>query len=431
MKHRWIALLLALCLCFGMVGSAAAETDLSDAVDIDTLVEAGKHMYSTFEGGYDNVVKNDVGAVGMGIMGWRGVKALELLKLCCTKAPSYAKSTLGTSLYNEVVNTPLWTASSGSAWQKRTFNDTEAAAAKTLISSKIGKDAQNELARSDITTQVQHGWNAGVRTEAALLYYCSAENHYGPGGVKGFMRSVRKALALTDDELITSLDQFHKGAVKAGVSTLSYRFKIYNFIKYTLKWDTTGKHDNCPSALFADVPPYTNWAHAGIDFVVSRGLFAGTSETTFSPMETMNRAMMVTVLYRLAGSPAVSGSCGFQDVIRGSYYEKPVIWATKHNIVSGVSDTAFDPMGDVTREQIAAILFRFAQEMGVAGSLRATELTGYKDVDQVHDFAYYAMIWATEHGLIQGDDAGYLKPRDPAIRAQVAAIYMRYVNEFG
>lgn len=430
MKRRWIALLLAFCLCFGMADFAAAD-DFEDSVNLNTLIEAGKRMYSNFEGGYDSVVKNDVGAVGMGILGWRGVKALELLKLCCSKAPSFSRSTLGQSLYNEVVNTALWTASTGSAWQTRTFNDTEAAAAKKLISSSVGVEAQNELAASDITTQARHGWNAGVRTEAALLYYCSAENHYGPGGVKGFMRSVRSALGLGDDDLILSLDQFHNGAVQAGVSTLAYRTKIYKYIKNVLKWDTTGAHGTCPSGCFKDVPPYGDWAHEGIDFVVSRGLFNGTSRTTFSPTLEMSRAMMVTVLYRHAGEPEVPETQIFDDVPLGKYYSAAVAWATSKGITKGTSSRTFSPEQKLTREETAVFLYRYAFLIGGMNTSRRGDLSVYSDADSISSFAEDAMSWAVALGILVGSNTAngaMLLPKATATRAEIATILMRFIQ---
>lgn len=430
MKRRWIALLLAFCLCFGMADFAAAD-DFEDSVNLNTLIEAGKRMYSNFEGGYDNVVKNDVGAVGMGILGWRGVKALELLKLCCSMAPSFSRSTLGQSLYNEVVNTALWTASTGSAWQTRTFNDTEAAAAKKLISSSVGVEAQNELAASDITTQARHGWNAGVRTEAALLYYCSAENHYGPGGVKGFMRSVRSALGLGDDDLILSLDQFHNGAVQAGVSTLAYRTKIYNYIKNVLKWDTTGAHVSCPSGVFLDVPAYGNWAHEGIDFVVSRGLFNGTSATTFSPDLTMTRGMIVTVLYRHAGEPNVTERQIFDDVPLGRYYSAAVTWAVSKGITKGTGNNSFSPDQNLTREETAVFLYRYAFLIGSMNTSRRTDLSVYSDAGSISDYAKDAMSWAVALGILRGTSTAngqLLLPKSYTSRAEFAAFLMRFIQ---
>ena len=447
MKHRWIALLLVLCLSLGMIGSvSAADDSFEDSVDLDLLVAAGIQMYQNVEAHYDTVA-NDSGAVGMGIMAWRAVKALQLLKRICAADPALSRETLGDALYQEVLTTDEAVYNANGrwidyGWHYRLFTPEEIAAAKSLISTEIGIAAQNTQAKEDITAQVKNGWARGIRSDAALLYYSYAENHYGSGGVRVYLAAVRKALGLGEGELITSLEQFHAGTVATAYCSEDVngkcncaRSRCYRFIKNDLDWDAgtpvllTQPVHVCPCSSFVDMPAEHNWAHAGIDFVVEEGLFNGTSATRFSPDGTMTRAMMVTVLYRLAGEPAVDGISCFRDVKPGAYYEAPVIWATQNAIVNGSSFTRFDPEGKVTREQIATFLFRYAQYTGVAGSLKTQELTGFKDVAKVSSFAYYAMIWATQNDLVRGT-GGYLNPQAPATRAEVAAIYMRFCNQF-
>lgn len=458
MRRRITAILIVLCLILGAAPAAfAAEPTLENSVDMDQLVAHATSMFKKLEAGdkYDSVVNTSVGSVGMGIMGWIGSSALQLLKWCASTEkggdPDYCLEVLGEDLYNEVVNAPVaipstlmpkWT-----YWKYRTFTSTEIANTKILLGSPVGINAQNALARCYIETQASHGWNAGVRTEAALIYYCSAENHYGEGGVKSFMTAVRTALGKSSTDTINSLYEFHQGAVKAKVSTLSYRTKVYNYLTVTLGLNPYGDEGNpppepdptpepdpdpeptpepCPSAQFTDVPAPGHWAHEGIDYVVYHGLFNGTSDTTFSPDGHMTRAMLVTVLYRLAGQPAVSGKSAFTDIPSGAYYEKAVTWAAKNAIVNGTSDTTFSPDVVVTREVLATVLFRYAQYAGTAGSLKSQTLTGFRDVDMVHDYAYYAMIWAIEQGIIQGDDNNCLNPCSEATRAQVAVVLMRF-----
>lgn len=458
MKYRWIAVLLVLCLSFGLCGAAFAdEESFEDCVDINKITEAGILMYQNVEARFDTVT-NDSGAVGMGIMAWRALKALELLKRICAADAALSEEKLGTDLYNEVVNTDLYIYDSNGryldyAWHHRTFTADEIAAAKSLISTDAGIAAQKAQAKQDIGDQLKHGWNAGIRSDAALLYYTYAENHYGPGGVKTFLSAVRSVLGLSSSDKITSLDQFHGAVVQTKYCSENTnpkcncaRSRSYRFIKNTLGWDTAGNggdngggdnggsgndsgdHD-CPCKNFTDMPAYDNWAHAGIDFVVENGLFAGMSATTFSPDGTMTRAMMVTVLYRLAGEPDVSGTSPFDDVAAGKYYENAVIWASQNAIVNGVSSSRFNPNGNVTREQIVTFLFRYAQYKGVAGSLETTTLTGYSDAGSVSDFAYYSMIWAIQNGIIRGS-SGRLYPGNAATRAEVAAIFMRYCETF-
>lgn len=187
---------------------------------------------------------------------------------------------------------------------------------------------------------------------------------------------------------------------------------------------------NCPSAKFMDVPDESNWAHKGIDYAVSHGLFAGTSDNTFSPDDSMTRAMMVTVLWRFAGKPTASGTNPFRDVPTNAYYYEPVLWAAANGVVSGVSADRFDPNGKITREQIAAIMYRYTDGQGYDTSEQA-DLSVFPDANKVSGYAVTPIAWANKAGLINGDSVNgvsYIKPKDNATRAQVAAILMRYAT---
>ena len=187
---------------------------------------------------------------------------------------------------------------------------------------------------------------------------------------------------------------------------------------------------NCPSAKFMDVPDESNWAHKGIDYAVSHGLFAGTSDNTFSPDDSMTRAMMVTVLWRFAGKPTASGTNPFRDVPTNAYYYEPVLWAAANGVVSGVSADRFDPNGKITREQIAAIMYRYTDGQGYDTSELA-DLSVFPDANKVSGYAVTPIAWANKAGLINGDSVNgvsYIKPKDNATRAQVAAILMRYAT---
>ena len=118
---------------------------------------------------------------------------------------------------------------------------------------------------------------------------------------------------------------------------------------------------DCPGAAFTDMPKPGSWAHPGIDFVLRNGYFSGSSPTAFGTKGTMDRAMTVTVLYAMAGRPEPAGSSPFPDVPMGKYYSKAVTWAAENGIVAGGSDGNFKPKGNVTREQMASILLRFAE----------------------------------------------------------------------
>ncbi|MBR4132486.1 MAG: S-layer homology domain-containing protein, partial [Oscillospiraceae bacterium] len=184
--------------------------------------------------------------------------------------------------------------------------------------------------------------------------------------------------------------------------------------------------DECPSRKFVDAPEQDNWAHAGIDYCVANGLMKGISDTVFSPAGSVTRAQLVTILYRLAGEPAVAYKGTFSDVADGLWYSDAIEWAAANGIVNGVGEGKFNPDGKITREQIAAILYRYSGSPKVEGSL-----AGFPDAASVSDYAVDAMIWATSTGLINGigqGDVTILSPKTDASRAQIASIIMRYAE---
>lgn len=176
---------------------------------------------------------------------------------------------------------------------------------------------------------------------------------------------------------------------------------------------------------FTDVHE-TDWFYNDVLFVYEEGLFAGTSDTTFSPNAAMTRAMLVTVLYRLEGEPAVSGRSGFSDVTFNSYYEDAVTWAADNGIVNGTSITTFSPNANVTREQMAAILYRYAQYKKY-NTAASSSLNGFTDQASVSSYATASLEWAVAEKLVNGS-AGKLMPTGNATRAQVAAILHRFVE---
>ena len=178
-------------------------------------------------------------------------------------------------------------------------------------------------------------------------------------------------------------------------------------------------------AAYTDIP--TDWAKEGICFVIENGLMVGTTSTTFAPKDTLTRAMLVTVLYRMAGSPAVDAPSGFTDVADGQWYSDAIAWAAANGIVNGVGGNRFAPSEPVTREQLAAIFFRYAK----AEAPEADMLSGYPDAESVSTYARDAMAWAVSTGLVTGSkeaDGTYLAPQGLAAREQAAAILMRYVK---
>ena len=167
------------------------------------------------------------------------------------------------------------------------------------------------------------------------------------------------------------------------------------------------------------------WYAQAVAYVYRQGLMSGTAQDRFSPDLTTNRAMLVTILYRLAGSPAVDGGSAFTDVSGGDWFASGVAWASANGIVTGYGDGRFGPNDPITREQMAAILYRYAGFAGQSTAGRA-DLSGYTDAGQVSPYAAEAMGWAVDRGLITGVSAGTLAPGGSATRAQVATILMRF-----
>ena len=176
---------------------------------------------------------------------------------------------------------------------------------------------------------------------------------------------------------------------------------------------------------FTDVRE-SDWFYEDVAFAYENGLFAGTSDTTFSPNASMTRAMLVTVLYRLEGQPAVNGRSGFSDVQYNGYYEDAVTWAADNGIVNGTSTTMFSPNANVTREQMAAILYRYAQYKKY-NTAASSGLNGFTDHASVSGYAAASLEWAVAEKLVNGS-AGKLMPTGNATRAQVAAILHRFVE---
>jgi len=185
---------------------------------------------------------------------------------------------------------------------------------------------------------------------------------------------------------------------------------------------TETKTDAKTVAGFEDVHE-DDWFAEAVSFVTEKKLFQGTDEKTFSPAMAMSRAMITTVLYRCAGSPA-AGSSTFGDVESGSWYADAVAWASEHGIVTGTGE-GFAPAADVTREQLVVILYRFAKTLPV-DTAASGDLGGFTDADKVSPWAEEAMRWAVGAGIICGRDDKTLDPAGSATRAEVAAVMMRF-----
>lgn len=219
------------------------------------------------------------------------------------------------------------------------------------------------------------------------------------------------AWSLADDGSISAVG----GAYDAGQQT--YAFDVVNGVTAIARFP------------FTDVVAGT-WYYGAAAYAYNNGLFAGMTPTTFAPNATMTRAMLVSVLWRLAGEPAPKAPNTFVDVPDGAWYTDAVTWAAENGVVSGIGGSRFDPSGFVTREQTAEILYNYAHSKGYDVSARA-DLTAFPDAASVSGWAEEALSWANAAGLINGtvrDGQTILDPQGSASRAQVAMILMNYVE---
>ena len=200
--------------------------------------------------------------------------------------------------------------------------------------------------------------------------------------------------------------------------------------------DTCPGGPTCPGYAFRDMPAPDSWAHAGLDYCIYSGYINGLSATTVDPSGTCTRAQLVCILYRIQGEPKVVEGyeldklrAPFDDVPRGQWYTNAILWAKLTRIVNGTSATTFDPSGQITREQLAAILYRYTAKYAPDATGNAASLADYPDAGSVSAYARDAMAWAVGNGLIKGlphDKTDYLEPGGSTTRAQVATILMRY-----
>lgn len=234
--------------------------------------------------------------------------------------------------------------------------------------------------------------------------------------------SVRAAVAVNAADDLTAWSLADDGSISAVGG-------VYDAGQQTYAFDVVNGVTAIARFPFTDVVAGT-WYYGAAAYAYNNGLFAGMTPTTFAPNATMTRAMLVSVLWRLAGAPAPKAPNTFVDVPDGAWYTDAVTWAAENGVVSGIGGSRFDPSGFVTREQTAEILYNYAHSKGYDVSTRA-DLTAFPDAASVSGWAEEALSWANAAGLINGtvrDGQTILDPQGSASRAQVAMILMNYVE---
>ena len=234
-------------------------------------------------------------------------------------------------------------------------------------------------------------------------------------------------LTATPDEgyavgTITVTDRFGDAVKVTENADGTYTFTMPNG-QVTVKATFVETQEPAPAEPFPDVDE-NDWFYDEVVYVYENGLMNGVENNQFAPNTATNRAMLATILYRLAGEPAVSGDLPFTDVAAGTWYTDAVLWAAQNGIVNGLGENTFAPMNTLTREQLVTMLYRYAEAEGYDVSA-AADLSGYPDADKVQTYAQEAMSWAVAEGIVEGMD-GNLNPAGNATRAQIATILMRF-----
>ena len=195
--------------------------------------------------------------------------------------------------------------------------------------------------------------------------------------------------------------------------------------KVTITAEFQAEPEEVPDSTFSDVPSDAWYAEA-VQYVYEKGLMQGISETEFAPNVMTSRTMLATILWRLEGEPKVDYTIAFTDVAGNAWYTEAVRWAAAKGIIEGYSDTLFGSEDNITREQMAVMLWRYLGSPAASGSL-----SGYPDAGAVSSWATQAMVWAVETGLITGNGAGQLNPQGTASRAEIATFLMRVMEIYG
>ena len=236
-------------------------------------------------------------------------------------------------------------------------------------------------------------------------------------------------LTVSDEGTLTVTDSNGKSVALTDLGSGKYTFKMPS-AKVSVSFKTTADQPcdggkDCPSAPFTDVDT-AKWYHLSVDYVLTHKMMNGVSSRAFAPNANLTRGMLVQILYNLEGKPKGTAA-NFSDVQADAWYAEAVGWAASNKVVTGYADGTFRPNAAVTREQAAAILYRYAQSKGIDVSVgENTNILSYVDVQQASEYAIPALQWAVGAGVLNGKNGGRLAPTGTATRAEIAAIMQRW-----
>ena len=322
----------------------------------------------------------------------------------------------------------------------RVDRQTLAAVTEQAAGSKLRLVVEPDGTARSTMTAAQKSTLAGMKNAAALeAYFVSGGTriHDFKGG------SVELSIPYRADGAIRAWFLKEDGTrepVSARYDKENAQLILHHFSHYVIEeldssaaYTVCAKDDSCPLGLFADAAP-TAWYHAGVHYCIENGLMQGVSTASFLPNGSTTRAQLVTILWRLEGNPAPVSAAGFSDIADGAWYAVAVRWAAGCGVVKGYDNGCFGPNDAVTREQMAAILYRYAQHKGYDVSAgKDTNILSFNDAFAVSEYAIPAMQWACGSGMVHGiarDGGMLLAPRDTTTRAQTATLLMRFQSAF-
>ena len=262
-----------------------------------------------------------------------------------------------------------------------------------------------------------HSWDDGTVTTAATCTEAGVKTYTCTACGETKTESIPATGHSWDNGTVTKQPTLTETGIKTYTCTVCHATKTEEIPKLEHK---------SVSEIFTDVPA-SAWYVDFVQYVYDNGLMNGTSDTTFEPDSPLSRAMVAQILYAQAGKPDVTGDSPFSDVANSkAWYYDAVVWASQTGVVSGYDDGTFRPMQDVTREQLAVMLYADAGKPAVTGSLDR-----FADAGRVSHYAKTALVWANQNGIVSGSEQNgkmYLNPRGNATRAEAATMFMRYVE---